>query len=193
MSYKTNLLLQENCFFHIYNRGVNQDKIFFSRDNYLYFLQKLRRYRDQFQVSIVCYCLMPNHFHLLVLQKHPNSISTFMKLTTNSYVKAVNKRLGRSGHLFESKYKIKPINTDEYLLHLSRYLHLNPVTAKLVNNPEDWEFSSFRDFIGLRRGTLPEPDYVLRSFTSKPDYIEFVRGFKPTDLELIKEYIYAWK
>jgi len=190
MSYKTNLLLQTDAFFHIYNRGVNREKIFFSKNNYIYFLQKTRKYRDQFKISIIGYCLMPNHFHLLVLQKVKQSVSEFMKLTTNSYVKAVNKKLGRTGHLFEGDYKIKNVDSDNYLKHLSRYLHLNPVHAKLIKKPEEWEFSSYRDYIKLRCGTLPEPKYVLDAFGSIDEYIEFIDDFKPKDLDLIKKYIY---
>jgi len=113
-----------------------------------------------------------------------------MKLTTNSYVKAVNKRLGRTGHLFEGDYKIKNVDSDNYLKHLSRYLHLNPVHAKLIKKTEEWEFSSYRDYIKLRSGTLLEPKYVLDAFGSIDEYIEFMDDFKPKDLELIKKYIY---
>lgn len=190
MSYKTNLLLQPDTFFHIYNRGANRSKIFFSHDNYVYFLQKLRKYRDQFNIAIICYCLMPNHFHLLLLQKVENSISNFMKLTTNSYVKAINKRLGRSGHLFEGDYKIKKVDSNEYLLHLSRYVHVNPVRGKLVEKPEDWQFSSYNDFIGRRKGRLPEIHYIMDEFKSLREYIDFLKDFQPNALEIIKKYIF---
>ncbi|MFQ5825509.1 MAG: transposase [bacterium] len=190
MSYKTDLLLQTDTFFHIYNRGTNRGRIFFSRDNYLYFLQKVRKYREQFGVSIISYCLMPNHFHFLVLQRIQHAISDFMKLTSNSYAKALNKWLGRTGHLFEGKYKIRKVDSDVYLIHLSRYLHINPVRAKLVERPEEWEFSSYRDYLGLRKGTLPEPKYILNIFKSTAEYREFVNDFKPQDLELIQGFMY---
>ncbi len=133
---------------------------------------------------------MPNHFHWLLLQKIAGSISGFMKLTTNSYAKAVNKRRQRTGHLFESDYKIKKIDSDTYLTHLSRYIHINPVKDKLVQRPEDWAFSSYRDFVGLRNGTLPEPGVILDSFASVEEYIKFVNEYSDKDVEKIRKYIF---
>jgi REP element-mobilizing transposase RayT len=127
MSYKTEWLKSVDTFFHVYNRGVNKSKIFFSEENYLYFLKKLKKYQDQFQVIIVCYCLMPTHFHLLLKQLALYAISKFIGLSLNAYAKAINKQQKRSGHLFEGKYKMKLVAQDNYLVHLSRYMHLNPV------------------------------------------------------------------
>lgn len=85
-----------------------------------------------------------------------------MKLSV-SYTKAINKRYGRVGSLFQGPFRAVHVDRNEYLLHLSRYIHLNPVTAGLVPQPEEWEFSSYREYIGLRNGTLPEPKIVLSS------------------------------
>ncbi len=133
---------------------------------------------------------MPNHFHLLLLQKIAGSISGFMKLTTNSYAKAVNKQRQRTGHLFEGDYKVKKIDSDIYLTHLSRYIHINPAKDKLVQRPEDWAFSSYRDFVGLRNGTLPEPAVILDNFASVEEYIEFVNEYSDKDVEKIRKYIF---
>lgn len=190
MSYKTNWLKLENAFFHIYNRGVNKGEIFFSEENYLYFLRKLRKYREQFPVSVICYCLMPTHFHLLLRQLAPYAVSKFIGFSLNAYAKAVNKQQGRSGHLFEGKYKIKLVDKNSYLIHLSRYIHLNPVLANLAASAEDWVFSSYRDYLGFRSGTLPESKVVLDFFDSVEEYIKFIKDFRIDDLEEIRPFLY---
>ncbi len=90
-----------------------------------------------------------------------NGISDLMLSLQTSYAKAINKRYNRVGHLFQGPFKNILVDKNEYLLHLSRYIHINPVIAGWVANPEDWEFSSFRDYVGLRAGTLPQPKIIL--------------------------------
>jgi hypothetical protein len=102
-----------------------------------------------------------------------------------SYTKAINKRYNHSGALFQGPFQVAHVDHDEYLLHLSRYIHLNPVAAGLVEHPEDWEFSSYRDYVGTRQGTLPAPDIVLSQFPSPDAYRDFVEAYKPGDKEFI--------
>jgi hypothetical protein len=79
----------------------------------------------------------------------------------------MNQRFGRVGSVFQGAFQARLVDRDEYLLHLSRYLHLNPVRARLVNCPEEWAFSSYREFVGLRNGTLPQANVVLRCFAAE--------------------------
>ncbi|MFQ6057361.1 MAG: transposase [Anaerolineae bacterium] len=102
-----------------------------------------------------------------------------------SYTKAINKRYQRVGALFQGPFQAVHVDRNEYLLHLSRYIHLNPVTAELVERPEDWEFSSYREYVGLRNGTLPEPEIVLAQFPTRSTYQEFVASYSKGDEELI--------
>lgn len=83
-----------------------------------------------------------------------------------SYARAINRRYERVGPLFQDRFQAIHVDRDEYLLHLSRYIHLNPLEANLVRRPEEWEFSSYREYLGTRRGTLPQPDDVLRLLAS---------------------------
>ena len=78
------------------------------------------------------------------------------------------------------------VDRDEYLLHLSRYIHLTPVIAGLVRQPEEWAFSSYRDYVGLRQGTLPVADAVLSQFASRRAYREFVESYRDQDVETIE-------
>ena len=176
-------------YYHLYNRGNNRERIFFERENYLFFLRRLRKYVVS-ALDIVAYCLMPTHYHLLVQVKEISdtsnaAVSKVMMRLSVSYTKAMNKRYDRVGTLFQGAFRAKHVNGDEYLVHLSRYIHLNPVIAGLVELPENWEFASYRDYIGVRNGSLPRPEIVLSQFPSPEAYREFVESYVPQERERI--------
>lgn len=143
------------CFYHVYNRGNNRQKIFFERDNYVYFLHLIRRTLITNGVDVAAYCLMPNHYHLLVFLQSA-TLTEAMKSLSLSYTKAINKRFNRVGSLFQGRFQHIPVTCNEHLVCLTRYIHLNPVKAELVEQPGDWEFSSYLEYAGLRGGTLPK-------------------------------------
>ena len=112
--------------------------------NYFYnFLQNKKK-----RVEIIAYCLMPTHIHLVLKQLEENGISIFMKNTLNSYTKYFNTKLKRKGPLWEGRFKNVLVKTDEQLIYLTRYVHLNPVTACLVDKPQGWKFSSYGEYLG---------------------------------------------
>ena len=98
-------------------------------------------------VDIVAYCIMPTHIHLILKQNQDNGIEKFMGLISNGYSKYFNIRHARKGPLWEGRFKNISVNDDEQLLHLTRYLHLNPVTAFLVNYPDNWRYSSYNEYV----------------------------------------------
>lgn len=157
----------KNELYHIYNRGNNQQRIFFNAGNYIFFLGKVRRYSIPY-CEILAYCLMPNHFHLLIKSdertiatkpvagKDKNVLSEGIRLLLSSYTQAINKQNSSTGSLFQQNTKAKSIvkgsrNYDQTCLH---YIHQNPLKAKLVKRMEKWEYSSFQDYCGKRNGTL---------------------------------------
>ena len=145
----------KNTYHHLYNRGANKNLIFFERENYLYFLKRLNFYKNKYQIEILSYCLMPNHFHLFVKQTTDQfTISNFISALLNSYVKSINKKYGRSGTLFESKTKSKIVTDENYFNWIIKYILENPVKANLVNKLVDWEFSNAKDLLNLRCGNL---------------------------------------
>ncbi|HZY10231.1 MAG TPA: transposase, partial [Bacteroidota bacterium] len=124
-------------YYHIYNRGNNKEPIFLSDDNYHFFLRRLHHYYDQAAVQLIAYCLMPNHYHLLIYIHKEIDFSNVMRAFTISYTRSFNNWHRRVGHLFQSDFQARGIERDGYLPHLCRYIHLNPVKSMLVKNPED--------------------------------------------------------
>jgi len=161
-------------FYHIFNRGVNRQEIFFEPRNWDFFLKRLRKYFTPDRAEVIAYCLMPNHYHLLVCLKTNDFSQKVMQPFGTSYTKAINKKQQRVGPLLQGNFKGIHVTSSNYLLHLSRYIHRNPVEAGLVKNPEDWEYSSYRDYIGLRKGTLPRMNVILGEFYDVAEYVQFV-------------------
>jgi REP element-mobilizing transposase RayT len=184
MPYRRESLQAGQCY-HLYGRGNNRQQIFVEAENYFFFLRQLRRYLTPQVFHTIAYCLMPTHYHLLVCLRS-DDLSAQMKRFLLSYTNAINKRYGRSGALFEGRFRSVCVEGDRYLLHLSRYIHLNPVLAGIVKHPQDWEFSSYREYVGLREGTLPVPDAVLSQFASQAAYRAFVEGYVDQDREVIE-------
>ena len=172
-----NLIMEffQNELYHIHNRGNNRQIIFFKPENYLYFLKKVRLLLLP-HCDILAYCLMPNHFHFLihsdnrsVLTKliggiERNILSEGMRNILSSYAQAINKQNGITGSLFQQNTKAKAIvkgglNYDLVCFH---YIHQNPLAAKLVKRMEDWPYSSFSDYCGLRKETLCNKELAIR-------------------------------
>ena len=192
-------------YYHVYNRGNNRQRIFFGRENYLFFLKRIReRLLGELEAAgepaseaqtvrhactIIAYCLMPSHYHLLV-RPEDDRFSRHMQRLSISYTKAINKRHGRVGALFQGHFRALHVDRTEYLVHLSRYIHLNPVEAGLVKQPEAWEFSSYREYVDLRQGILPRPDVVLSQFPSPNAYRRFVEAYNPGDQNIVSHLLF---
>jgi putative transposase len=124
------------------------------------------------RVEIIAYCLMPTHIHLLLKQLDDFGVSTFMKNILISYSRYFNTKHKRKGPLWESRFKSILVNKDDYLLHLTRYIHLNPATTRLVNKPEKWQFSSYLEYINESDDGLTNRKDLLE--INSLDYQKFV-------------------
>ena len=167
------VILRAGNYYHVYNRGNNRQLIFLERENYLYFLRQLQARLISKGVDIVAYCLMPNQYHLLVYLQ-TDDFSKLMQAFSLCYTKAINKRHNQSGSLFQGHFNAVRVNSDEYLLTLTRYIHLNPVRANLVDKAEDWDFSSYQEYIQLRQGNLPSQNEMRSLLNDIEDYRFFV-------------------
>ena len=180
-------------YYHIYNRGANRERIFFNQENYAHCLRLVRKYSQEYQIAIIAYCLMPNHYHFLLRQDGETLISHFIGVLFNAYAQALNRENGRSGALFEGRFKDVHIDNYAYLLHLCRYIHGNPVKAGLVPMPEAWAFSNYLEWIGERPGKLVDYAFVDEFFPNRADYKEFVLDYLRGIDELpddIKQYLF---
>ncbi|MFH1092950.1 MAG: transposase [Candidatus Omnitrophota bacterium] len=104
------------------------------------------------KVTIVAYCIMPTHLHLILRENIEQGMSSFMNNVLNSYTRYFNIKHNRKGPLWEGRFKRVVVEDDEQLLHLTRYIHLNPVTASLVDDPGKWLWSSYQEYLGMIKG-----------------------------------------
>ncbi|HMQ68154.1 MAG TPA: transposase [Ignavibacteria bacterium] len=154
---------REGQILHVYNQGNNRQKIFFKKINYIYFLKKVRKYIHPY-CDILSYCLIPNQFNFLIYansftvskdEKNRYPLSEGLRILLSSYCKGINVQENRTGSLFTQNSHIKCLDTDPYsALACFVYILQKPKKSGYVLNPADWEFSAFKDYAGLRNGTL---------------------------------------
>ncbi len=179
-------------YYHIYNRGVEKRVIFLDEQDYVVFLRILKdclspppepdiikikvlpRINLFEKVELLCFVLMPNHFHLFVHQKIDHGIESFMRSIVTRYVFYFNRKYDRQGHLFQGRYKAVLVEDEPYFLHITRYIHRNPdelVEGKL----EDYPYSSYPYYLGKKKAAWINTETIL-SYFSKTDNIRFVPG-----------------
>jgi len=167
MPYRTTPLINSH-YYHVFNRGVEKRKIFLNNRDFSRFLKTLSFYQNEnvkhrFSwrdrsgkntenttniTDIIAYCLMPNHFHLLLKQTKKEGITTLLRRSCNSYTKYFNTKHKRIGPLFQGVFKAKLIESDEQLIHTMRYIHLNPFVKKPRTRPLDYPYSSYNEYLG---------------------------------------------
>ena len=200
------IILVEGEIYHIFNRSIQEIPIFKSKRDFNLFLEATqfylqpkppvkfsvyRRQRKKYAinldkkiVTIFAYCFMPNHFHFLLRQEEKKGIQKFVQRLSNSYAHYFSIKYENRGPVFEGNFKAVRVENDEQLVHLSRYIHLNPVTAYLTERPEEYFNSSYRAY--LKGANLPflEVEFILSHFSSPGDYEKFVLAQKGYQREL---------
>lgn len=217
--------LVSGCYYHIYNRGVDKRCIFMDEADYRRFVNYLSdfntlncvtnySYRGQTSieqrtsikkeqlVDVVSFILIPNHFHLILCQLVDNGISKFMQKIETGYVMYFNKKNERTGRLYESKFKTKLIETDEYLMHLSRYIHLNCLDLIEPNWKEegikDWDktneflenykWSSYLEYIGkINFPYIINKQLLQGYFKTSEEYKEFIKSWVVDDIDVLQK------
>jgi REP element-mobilizing transposase RayT len=153
--------------YHIINRGAAKQKIFKTEHHYHLFLKLLDEIHKRFQIEIHAYCLMPNHYHLLLQTPLPN-LSRAMRHLDGIYTQRYNRDQQKDGAIFRGRYKSILVDAQSYLLKLSRYIHLNPIKSKLVKKPEDYPWSSYKYYLCAK--TKPDwlcTEQILNEFGKK--------------------------
>ena len=143
--------------YHIINRGNMRMQVFDDMEDYEYFLELLEKAAKREKVEVHAYCLMPNHFHLLLIPKEPNSLSRLMQWVMTSHVRYYHKKNKTSGHIWQGRYKSFMVEKESYYITLVRYIEANALRAKLVKRAEDWDYGSLMEREHKHRTLLSEP------------------------------------
>jgi REP element-mobilizing transposase RayT len=175
----------EDAYYHVFNRGVNRQNIFKDATDYEVFINLLKRHispkpvKDKQgreypsyygQIKLLAFCLMPNHYHLLVLQSDKNAMTKLLKSVCTAYTMYFNKKYKGVGHLFQDRFKASMVSHDAYLEHISRYIHLNP------ENYQTWEFSSLPYYLGQKQADWIDPQPILDIFEGE-SYSKFLSDY----------------
>lgn len=178
-----------DSYYHVYNRGVAKQPIFLDSQDKQHFLRILNRHLDPTNdsvksdgvpyrkfdkdIELLCYCLMGNHFHLLFyISGDPSALPVFIQSVLTAYSMYFNKRYRRVGTLFQGVFKASRISDDNYLLHITRYIHMNPRTYRT------YFYSSLKEFIGERETSWIKSGRILTLFTGTADYLAFLEDFE---------------
>ena len=160
----------EGEYYHVFNRGAFKQAIFYRHDAYIAFQQYLLRYASVFGIEIVAFCLMPNHFHLLIRVGAEGDVSEFMKRVCQTFSKRMNNIHKRSGTSFQGRFKAKHVEDTSYFQQVCMYIHANPVKSGLVEHPLHWEYSSFRETVDTKCQTQFSPGAIISVFGSPTAY-----------------------
>ena len=152
--------------YHIILRGINRQSIFEDDEDRLKFIGDLEKYKDISQCRIFAYCLTNNHVHLL-LQEGQEPISMMIQRVSSSYVIWYNRKHERCGHLFQERFKSEAVETDSYLLTVLRYIHQNPIKAKIVNDVAAYKWSSYSEYV--ENAQIVDKAYALNMFSDQSD------------------------
>jgi len=159
----------EGAFYHVYNRGVEKRAIFMDERDYRTFLHLLAEVVSEFQIRLIAYCLMKNHYHLF-LQTLKANLQVAMKALQGEYAQYVNTRYSRVGPLFQGRYNSRLVAVDLYSFALARYIHRNPLEAELVEQITDYPWSSYPCYVGkLPRWSWLDTDWLLGQFDADPE------------------------
>lgn len=174
-------------YYHIYSRGVAKQKIFLDAQDYGYFIGLFKRYlspKNQISkkhgtyvnyssiINLNAFCLMPNHFHLLVYQSESTAITQLMRSIVTSYSLYFNKRYARVGPVFQSRFKASTIDKTNYLEHISRYIHLNP------SNWKNYPYSSLAYYLGSKDAEWIKPEPIMALFGASQTYQDFLEDYE---------------
>lgn len=178
--------LSQSLLYHIYNRGINREKIFHNTEDYKYFIHLLAKYSNEYCFKVYHWVIMPNHYHMLIEFEEPERISSVMSGIARSYACYHHREYKTAGYLWQGRFKSQPIQKELYLLACGRYIERNPVKASMVVQAWEYEYSSARYYVyGFKDGLTTESP-LLETFASTLEnrqeyYKEYLKSFKPEE------------
>lgn len=187
-------LVANEAYYHVLTRGNDRKQIFSKSSDYLVFLSVIRRYLGKFNILITNYCLMPNHFHLLLFIGASSDLSKFMKAILQVYANYHRKEYNSTGFLYQNRFKSLLIKDDSYLIECARYIERNPLRAGLVGDLSAWQWSSFSYYAkGIKDGIITKMNPGIESLfdikvPKKEAYIRFILKDRPYDQFLDEQF-----
>ena len=175
------MIYQKDNYYHVFNRGCNKEKIFFAESDYKNLLTKIKLTKNTYKIEVIAYCLLPNHYHLMLYQASNKPISDWLRDLFNGYAQRFNRKYDRSGTIFERTAKPKLITSDKYLIDGIHYIHSNPFKHGIVDNPADWEFSSLSEYLSEENVLVSKRilgNYFHRDFTYQTSFQEYMESKK---------------
>jgi len=173
--------------YHIILRAINRQSIFEDDEDRLKLIEVFEKCKKVSQCRFFAYCLMDNHIHILI-QEIQESISMMIQRISSSYVIWYNGKHDRCGHLFQERFKSEAVETDSYFVTVLRYIHQNPIKAKITNDVADYKWSSYSQYTD--RGRIIDKEYALNMFSNKPDkaVVRFVKFLRETNGDVCLEF-----
>jgi REP element-mobilizing transposase RayT len=165
----------ETGIYHVVLRGINKQTIFQDEEDNEMFLVTLKQYKKESGYRVLAYCLMGNHIHLL-LKIGKEELGQIFRRIGASYVYWYNMKYDRTGHLFQDRYKSEAVETDHYIFAVLRYIHQNPLKAKMVRDIATYQWSSYAEYLGLNDDHYVDKDFVLLLFNE--DKAKAIEDFK---------------
>jgi len=148
----------ENGCYHIITRGNQKQSVFKEEPDYSKYISLLDKYKKRYRFKLYCFCLMPNHVHLLIQTKEPKAVSMIMKGLNLSYARYFNSKYEKVGHLWQDRYLSKIIHKDRYMLDCINYIETNPIRASLISDIAAYRWSSYRLRLGQKKNILDIPE-----------------------------------
>lgn len=176
-----------NIFLHNMVQGINREYIFQDNKQKIKYINLLKKYMNKYKVLIIAYCIMDNHAHLITYAENINNISVFMKEINTEYAIYYNKLNNRVGYVFRNRFNSKPIYNKEYLLKCIKYIHMNPVKAGISKKEEDYNFSSYKEYLNLTG--IINSKIIDIVFNSKEEYLKKFNSIQYEPINLEKEEI----
>jgi REP element-mobilizing transposase RayT len=168
-------IAREKSVYHVMLRGIDKKDLFLNDSDYQKFIDYIERAKEKIEFTVHAYCLMTNHTHLLLKKQTASfEIGDIVKRITAGYAQYHNVKNGRTGHLFQNRFKSETVDSDTYFLTVLRYIHQNPVKAGMVKNLHDYKWSSYNEYLN-KKNVLIEPTFALAFFKDIGQFEMFMK------------------
>lgn len=188
---RTKRILYDDGIYHVINRGHNRQILFKDTEDFKKFKDIMKKYIQMYNIKLYNYCLMINHFHLLLKIDKADYLPTAMKGICQSYAHHYKRKYGRIGYLFQNRYKSIPVEKDEYLSECARYIERNPIRAKIVEDLSKYPYSSYNYYANGHKDDIITTNLLYETFGNAPrqkrhNYIKYITKPRPYEALLDK-------